>query len=138
MIETPYKERTTMTTHLSGPHAVTKAMLERVLEALQTHQPWAGYQLDWAYGQPRLEARNGATSVTERNTKRNTIEAMRAILTVLRMSDTCADCRRSRCADPDNGRCPKCARWAAGKRERGESPPCRQIHFLPNRNDVYE
>jgi len=47
----------------------TKAMLERTLQSLQDLQPWADYELDWAYGQPRLGCRNGSRDVFPRGTK---------------------------------------------------------------------
>jgi len=66
---------------------VTKAMVERTVKVLQNLQPWAGYSLGWAYGQPRLEANGGSMDISMRGTKRYVNEVMWVLIKVIRMAE---------------------------------------------------
>ena len=66
---------------------MTKAMLERSISVLQAHQPWADYSIGWAYGQPRLEAKNGSVDISPRGTKRQVNEYIWMMIRALQMAE---------------------------------------------------
>ena len=66
---------------------VTQRMLERSVTVLQNLQPWAGYTLGWAYGQPRLEAHDGSMDISMRGTKRYVNEVVWVLIKVIRMAE---------------------------------------------------
>ena len=85
-------------------YPVTKAMLERSVQVLRAHQPWADYSIGYAYGQPRLEAKNGSVDVSPRGTKRLVNDYMWTMLKALRMEED-----HKRDATPDLIKAAQCA-----------------------------
>ena len=83
---------------------VTKAMLERSVKVLQAHQPWADYSIGWAYGQPRLEAKNGSVDISPRGTKRQVNDYIWTMIKALRMEED-----HKRDATPDLINAAQCA-----------------------------
>ena len=63
---------------------ITKQQLEFALSQLQALQPWADYSIGYAYGGTRLESMGGSIDISDRGTKRQTYDYIRAMLQALR------------------------------------------------------
>ena len=61
-------------------YTTTKRMLERSLAVLQSLCPGQGFDIEWAYGQPRLMRADGSVDVSPRGTKAQVDQYIRLVI----------------------------------------------------------